>query len=124
MNDHAIREKFPDSSMYGSADRPSNTTSRNGEAGSGGGGTGCTLAAIFTDTVRDLRPASGSASRTSTDHSSSPVSLSTCWTLLSLVDFSKSNTGPTSLIRYAPNGNTSSCVILNRRAIAICLPPS
>lgn len=40
------REKVPDSSMYGSADKPSNRTGVNGEAPGLDGGTGCTFAAI------------------------------------------------------------------------------
>ncbi len=108
--------------MYGNADNPWNTTGRNGNPGNASGGTGCTFAAILTVTVLDFLPASGSASNTSTDHNGNPLSLSTCCTFASLLDFSKSNTGPTSATRYAPNGNTSSCPILNRRAIAISYP--
>jgi hypothetical protein len=74
--------------------RPSNSTGRNGSPGAVSGGTGCTGALIFTRTVRSR--ASGSASTTSTVHTSSPVSRSTAWIACSFVDLSKSRIAWTS----------------------------
>src|SRR4051794_37942679 len=121
-NDQEIFENSSETcSIHGSAVSPSNTTGVNGDNPSLPGGTGCTFAGIFTDTVLLDRFASGSASSTSTCHNNFPVSESTCCTLRSLVDFSKSTTGATSETRYAPNGNASSNGIGNLREIA--MPP-
>ena len=76
--------------------RPSNSTGRNGRPGIASGGTGWCGAATLTVSVLASLRASGSASSTETDHTSSPDSLSTAWTGRSRVDLSKSRTGSTS----------------------------
>ena len=79
--------------------KPSNSTGTNGNPAGASGMIGCTGAISLT---LNVPLDSGSASRTSIAQTSSPVSLSRAWTKFSRVDRSKSRTGSTPPLMYAP----------------------